>query len=113
MIQCPACGASGVRAHATLKHVSWGRRFWTWDPILPIAKIIAVELSCGTCYHAFVSWPDGSTNPAPNQAAHDALIAAQRAVIGGSGGTGQTSEQDARPSRPQARPAPDPRSRKR
>ena len=108
---CPKCGNVEVRWHGSLQRMEWvKRRPWSW--LAPRGVILAVELSCGKCAYAFVARPDGSWEPAPIQAAYDLLRDAQARVV--EAGKGPSPDKEAtREPKPMARPAPDPRVRKR
>ena len=110
MITCPRCGSIHIRVHAPLQRIVWGKKHALWGPVVPRGTTAALEVSCGNCSFAFVSKPDGSFEQAPIQAAYDALMATQKAVLDAKAkDKGPSSDKEARPSRPMARPAPDPR----
>ena len=111
MISCPKCGNNQIRVHGALQVVEWARLRW-FGPVVPRGTTVAVECSCGNCLCAFTAKRDGSVVVAPLQQAHDALRMAQERLSTPPEGKGQT-EKEAQPARPQARPAPDPRNRKR
>lgn len=113
MIVCPACGSVHLRAHASIQRIVWGRRSRFWGPVVPKGTTVGIEVSCGDCLHAFTSYPDGSFKQAPMQQAWELLSAARSKVMVAGKGPNDGKDAEARPSRPQARPAPDPRSRKR
>jgi hypothetical protein len=107
MTRCPACGSTEVRTHATRYSLWWERR-WRWfGPVVPRYAPRAVECSCGPCLYAFVVWPD-RIEAAPVQKAYDSLAAAQKAVV-----QAPAPELEKKKPPPAARPAPDPRVRKR
>lgn len=111
MIPCPRCSSVHLRAHAPIQRIEWRKRHGWFGAVVPRGTTVAVELSCGDCLHAFTSFPDGSFKQAPLQQAYEALAAAQKQLAEKGPNDGKDAE--ARPSRPQARPAPDPRQRKR
>ena len=111
MIVCPKCGSVQLRAHGSIQRIVWGSRHPFWGPVVPRGTTVAIEVSCGQCMYAFTSFPDGSFKQAPLQQAFDTLSAAQKAVAGK--GLNEGKDAEAQRPRPQARPAPDPRIRKR
>lgn len=109
MIVCPRCGSVHLLAHAPIQCIVWRKRRW-WGAVVPVGTTVGLQVSCASCMYAFVSKPDGSSEPVAAQAAYDALAAAQKAAAKEKG---PASDKEAPKSRPMARPAPDPRVRPR
>ena len=104
---CPRCGNNELRVHGSRCHVSWEKR-WRWTgPLVPRYRPVASEVSCAACLYAFVVWPE-RIEPAPTQQAHDMLAEALKQAR-------QAAVEPPEPKKatPQARPAPDPRTRRR
>lgn len=104
---CPRCGNNELRVHGTRCHVSWGRRWWFTGPLVPRYRPVAAEVSCGTCLYAFAVWPE-RIEPAPTQHASDLLAEAMKQARQAPAEAPETKKPP-----PVARPAPDPRVKRR
>lgn len=116
MTGCPKCGSIELRAHGSRVHVAFVKQ-WRWfGPLVPRITPVAVDASCANCLYAFTVRESGISE-APLQTAHDQLreIQAGLKAAKATQGTGRNSSDEDKPqARPmQARPAPDPRVKRR
>lgn len=112
MIACPKCGSQEIRFHGVRQKVRWSRPLFSFQRPRLRTAVVAVDLSCGDCFYAFVSRPSGITD-APLQAAHDQLQEIRAGLKAAAAGS--KTKPDEKPQGKVAvmpRLAPDPRVRK-
>ena len=108
MIRCPKCRSSELHVHGTRVRVEWRPRFGWFGRMATRAQVVGLDLSCGDCYFAFVSRPDGLED-APLQTAWKGRVVPE---ANGPALSAVNDEEKPAP-RQVARPAPDPRVRRR
>lgn len=108
MIHCPKCGCAEARIHASLVNISMVKERGWFGREVPRGTLRGLECSCAECLSTFVV-QDGGAFLTPTQKAYDALRSAQQAAVSTEKGPPPKSEAAART---QARPAPDPRTKR-
>lgn len=113
MTTCPECQSVEFRVHGSLSLLEWRPRwFGLWGRKVPRVTVQAMECSCAVCHTAY-HVREHSATKAPFQQAAEALQAAQRKLASlGAPDKGPTENNERKP-QPQARPAPDPRVKRR
>ena len=109
---CPKCSSSELRVHGARVEVGWRRRWGWFGRWVPRIATRGLDVSCADCMFAFVSRREGITD-APLQTAFDSLKAVQAARNGPIPAAPPKEEEPAPAPRNIARPAGDPRVRRR
>lgn len=114
MISCAKCGSAELLVMRTRLHVDFVRRwFGLLGKRVPRMRVNTLDLVCSECLYAFVANPKRVIE-APSQAAHDQLLAIQRSGVAVPPVERNGEEAPKPPPRSlPARPASDPRVRRR
>lgn len=112
MTVCPECQSVEFRVHGSLSLIEF--KPWFFGLLgrkVPRVTQRAIEASCAVCHTAY-HVREHSAVKAPFQQASDLLKQAQQKIASLSGHEKGQTETSTQPTRPQARPAPDPRVRR-
>lgn len=109
MISCAKCGSAELLVMRTRLHVDFVKRwFGLFGGRVPRMRVNTLDLVCSECLYAFIANPKRVIE-APSQAAHDEL----RAIQAGRNGPAPDAKEPAQTRSLPARPAGDPRVRRR